>query len=47
MPVNIRFSESMIASLESVAEVEGGLSMSDTVRLVIERGLEASRKKGT
>lgn len=42
--VNLRLSSQQLDALKEVAEAEGGLSLSDSVRLVLERGLRASRK---
>jgi hypothetical protein len=40
--ISLWVDESMVAGLAHVADDEGGLSFSDTLRLVIKRGLQAS-----
>ncbi|MDE3206696.1 MAG: hypothetical protein KGQ66_21010 [Acidobacteriota bacterium] len=43
--ISVRLSDDLLARLAEVGNGEG-LAMSDTIRLVLERGLAASKKKG-
>lgn len=44
-PLSCRVSTDTMQRLAAVSKDEGGLSLSDTMRLVLERGLAASTKK--
>lgn len=44
--ISFRASNELVQRLAAVSKAEGGLSLSDTMRLVLERGLAASTKKG-
>lgn len=43
--ISVRLSDDLLGRLAQVGNAEG-LAMSDTIRLVLERGLAASKKKG-
>jgi hypothetical protein len=44
--ISVRLSDDLLSRLAEVGNVEG-LAMSDTIRLVLERGLAVSKKKGS